>query len=374
MVARDQPNSSCSGVISTPGVARKPGGADDGDERDAGDVPGAVEPVRRLGAAGGRGADRARQGHGHILGEPVASGEWPDSHHVKESSHGGGSATQDRRVRPGRRGVVRPRRARTGLRRRPHRDRRAAVRGAHLHGRRRAGPGVGRLPRPAPTHGPEILARADTVIIPGIHGDLRLGAADLAPVEAAALARVRRRTRMVSICTGAFALASTGRLDGRPATTHWAYVDRFRAVLPAGTARSRRALRRRRRRAHLGRRGRRARPVPAHRAPRPRHRGGQPGGPALRRAAVARRRSGAVHRAAPAGAGRTLDRRRSRAWALRHLHEPLDLAALAARGSHEHADVHPAVPGGDRDEPVPVADRPAGRPRPPAAGDDRPSA
>jgi transcriptional regulator GlxA family with amidase domain len=86
--------------------------------------------------------------------------------------------------------------------------------------------------RVLPDHGPEILARADTVVIPGIHGDLRLGAASLEPAEAAALARVGPGTRMVSICTGAFALASTGKLDGRPATTHWGYADRFRELFP----------------------------------------------------------------------------------------------------------------------------------------------
>jgi len=37
---------------------------------------------------------------------------------------------------------------------------------------------------------------------------------------------------LVSICTGAFALAHIGKLDGRPATTHWAYVDRFQARFP----------------------------------------------------------------------------------------------------------------------------------------------
>src|SRR5215467_4658883 len=81
-----------------------------------------------------------------------------------------------------------------------------------------------------PDHGPEILAEADTVIVPGIHGDHRLGTARLEPFEEAALARVRPGTRMVSICTGAFALAAIGLLDDRPATTHWAYVDLFREM------------------------------------------------------------------------------------------------------------------------------------------------
>jgi transcriptional regulator GlxA family with amidase domain len=83
-----------------------------------------------------------------------------------------------------------------------------------------------------PEHGPEVLATADTVVIPGIHGDFRLGSATLEPAEAAALALVPARARMMSICTGAFALATTGRLDGREATTHWAYAERFRALFP----------------------------------------------------------------------------------------------------------------------------------------------
>lgn len=38
--------------------------------------------------------------------------------------------------------------------------------------------------------------------------------------------------RMVSFCSGAFVLAEAGLLDGRRATTHWMYIDAFRARYP----------------------------------------------------------------------------------------------------------------------------------------------
>lgn len=38
--------------------------------------------------------------------------------------------------------------------------------------------------------------------------------------------------RIVSACTGSFVLAEAGLLDGKPATTHWAAVDDFRARYP----------------------------------------------------------------------------------------------------------------------------------------------
>ncbi|MEV3854771.1 helix-turn-helix domain-containing protein [Streptomyces sp. NPDC050095] len=79
-------------------------------------------------------------------------------------------------------------------------------------------------------HGPEALDSADTVIVPPY--DLRLIAEELAPPVRAALARIRSGTRIVSICSGAFALAAAGLLDGRPATTHWAVADLFRRRFP----------------------------------------------------------------------------------------------------------------------------------------------
>src|ERR1700759_5158335 len=41
-----------------------------------------------------------------------------------------------------------------------------------------------------------------------------------------------RGARMVSVCTGAFALAAAGLLDDRRATTHWAYADQLAARYP----------------------------------------------------------------------------------------------------------------------------------------------
>ncbi|MEU4926459.1 helix-turn-helix domain-containing protein [Streptomyces yokosukanensis] len=82
-------------------------------------------------------------------------------------------------------------------------------------------------------HGPQALAEADTVIVPASY--------ELGPVYeegrltdelAAALARIRPGTRLASICTGVYVLAAAGRLDGRPATTHWAEADRLQRLFP----------------------------------------------------------------------------------------------------------------------------------------------
>src|SRR3954468_9707153 len=77
--------------------------------------------------------------------------------------------------------------------------------------------------------GLDALRRADPVVVAGWCDTERYGG----PALAEALRQAHARgARMVSFCTGAFALAEAGLLDGRPATTHWAHADEFRARYP----------------------------------------------------------------------------------------------------------------------------------------------
>lgn len=83
------------------------------------------------------------------------------------------------------------------------------------------------------TAGPEALAAADTVVIPGTRYAPARIEGTLAPEVRAALNTIRPGTRLVSICTGAFVLAAAGLLDGRPATTHWRFADTLQALFPS---------------------------------------------------------------------------------------------------------------------------------------------
>jgi transcriptional regulator GlxA family with amidase domain len=82
-----------------------------------------------------------------------------------------------------------------------------------------------------PTHPNTELAQADTIVVPGINGDIV--ETGLLPEELRRLAATARPdARWLSICTGAFVLAALGKLDGREATTHWCHVDTFRRHFP----------------------------------------------------------------------------------------------------------------------------------------------
>ncbi|MFJ3787743.1 helix-turn-helix domain-containing protein [Kitasatospora sp. NPDC090091] len=90
-------------------------------------------------------------------------------------------------------------------------------------------------------HGLDELAAADTVVIPGVPNAFGGAGAPpgrqaggVSPELVAALRTAHERgARIVSICSGAFALAAAGLLDGHEATTHWRYAELLQQRYPS---------------------------------------------------------------------------------------------------------------------------------------------
>jgi transcriptional regulator GlxA family with amidase domain len=175
---------------------------------------------------------------------------------------------------------------------------------------------------------PSAIERADTLVIPGFTG--RPHATLLEAIRRAG----GRGARLMSVCTGAFALAEAGALDGRPATTHWLRADELAARFPrvdvrpdvlfvddgdvltsAGTAAGLDLC------LHVVRRDL----------------GAAVANDVARRLVVAPHRDGGqaqfVERPVPASAGRLADTRR---WVVEALAESIDVAAMA-----RHANLSP---------------------------------
>lgn len=77
---------------------------------------------------------------------------------------------------------------------------------------------------------PGLLRGIDTLMVAGGEGidRVRKDKTLLSLVRRAA----RQARRVVSVCTGAFALAEAGVLDGKRATTHWSRIEQFRREFP----------------------------------------------------------------------------------------------------------------------------------------------
>jgi len=179
-------------------------------------------------------------------------------------------------------------------------------------------------------HDVKALTTADTLVIPPSNA---LGAirdhGRLPETLADAFALIRPGTRIVSICTASYVLAAAGLLDGQPATTHWGEAEHFQRTFPqvkmnpnvlfvdsgdvltsAGAAAGVDLC------LHLVRRDH----------------GSAVANQVARRCVVPPWRDGGqaqyIERPVPGPSSATTAP--TRAWALRHLHQPLSLSELAA--------------------------------------------
>ncbi|MGW0610504.1 GlxA family transcriptional regulator [Streptomyces sp. NPDC002788] len=77
--------------------------------------------------------------------------------------------------------------------------------------------------------GLDAVAEADTLVVPGRPDNVVPRGPDVLETIRRAHAR---GARVVSFCTGTFALAEAGLLDGRRASTHWRWADSLRRLHP----------------------------------------------------------------------------------------------------------------------------------------------
>lgn len=80
-------------------------------------------------------------------------------------------------------------------------------------------------------YGLDELVEADTIIVSAMPVEMRLSPPE--PLLEALKTAHAKGARIASICSGVYAVAATGLLDGRPATTHWMFAEDFATRFPA---------------------------------------------------------------------------------------------------------------------------------------------
>lgn len=81
----------------------------------------------------------------------------------------------------------------------------------------------------------EDVEHTDLIIIPALFGDMKEAIDSNLDVLPWILEQHKKGAEVASLCVGAFLLASTGLLNGKKCSTHWAYYNEFRERFPEVT-------------------------------------------------------------------------------------------------------------------------------------------
>jgi len=76
------------------------------------------------------------------------------------------------------------------------------------------------------------VSKTDMIIIPAIHSDFQKSLTENAAFLPWIKEQYKAGAEIVSLCIGAFFLASTGLLNGKQCATHWSTANEFRTLFP----------------------------------------------------------------------------------------------------------------------------------------------
>lgn len=74
---------------------------------------------------------------------------------------------------------------------------------------------------------------ADLVLIPAVFGDMNAAISANSGLVDWVKSQHQKGAEVASLCVGAFILAQTGMVDGKKCSTHWGFIEQFKAMFPA---------------------------------------------------------------------------------------------------------------------------------------------
>lgn len=76
------------------------------------------------------------------------------------------------------------------------------------------------------------VEKTDLIIVPALSGDMKTAVESNQEAVRWIISHHKKGTEVASLCLGAFLLASTGLLQGKQCSTHWAFANEFRTMFP----------------------------------------------------------------------------------------------------------------------------------------------